>query len=428
MLKYLIILINFVGILGYKVLFPGGVSISSDLPASINPGEDVIVTVNINKGELGGFAKFTQDFPKGFTVTLIDGADATFSFKDQSMKFIWVSLPSASEFSFSYKLSVDASLSGSYEMSGIFSYIFDNEKQNAFLEKRSIQVGPSTAASTPTDQGGVKGMVKEEVEGVKVRRTTSPIQGLSNTFKVELRIDKPDISGFAKIEESIPEGFSASEMDSRGGIFSFENQLLKVIWMSVPDNEQFYISYQLKAGDNVSGNQKITGAFSYLDGDESSKYYVSPSTIFIEKDDGDEVPLIIISDDGGDFKEKETPVVAATPPPPVVEKTPEPKEVKIPEPQYNVSYRVQVAAGHNPVTNDYFSKKFSLNEDIIIDNHQGWIKYTFGSFDVYKDSRDERNKVWSDNKITDAFVTAYNAGNRITVQEALMISNQKWYN
>ena len=264
----------------------------------------------------------------------------------------------------------------------------------------------------------VKGMVGGESGDVQVRRTTSPIPGMSNTFQVELRIDKPGITGFAKIEESIPEGFYASEMESKGGIFTFEGQLLKIIWMAIPESNECHVSYQLKARDNVSGNQKITGVFSYLRGDESAQYFVPPSTIFIEQDPGEAVPMIIIADEGGDFREKES-----------KPKPPKPKEVPVvPAPQADITYRVQVAAGHQPVSNDYFSKKFNLSEDIAIVNHQGWIKYTFGNFDLYRDCRDRRNRVWSENKITDAFVTAYNAGTRITVQEALMITSQKWYN
>ena len=137
MLKYFIIVLNFLGFIGVKILFPGGVSITSDLPESINPGEDVIVTVTIDKGDLSGFAKFSQALPEGFSATLIDGADATFSFKDQKVKFIWVALPAVSEFSFSYKISVAESVQGNYDIEGTFSYIFDNEKQNAFLSKIS---------------------------------------------------------------------------------------------------------------------------------------------------------------------------------------------------------------------------------------------------------------------------------------------------
>ena len=252
-----------------------------------------------------------------------------------------------------------------------------------------------------------------------------------NTFKVELRVDKPGINGFAKVEESIPEGFYASELESQGGVFSFTNQMVKILWMAMPDKEQYIVSYKLTARNDVHGNQKIAGVFSYLEGNESSKYYVAPSTIFIEHDEGEEIPTIIIADDGGNFKEKEEEIEPEI----VQEVVPEVEEVEeveeivsIPEPQSDIIYKVQVAAGHNSVSDDYFYKKFKLSEEIGLENHQGWIKYTFGDYKVYKDCRDRRNRVWNENSITDAFVTAYNSGTRITVQEALMITNQKWYN
>ena len=86
---------------------------------------------------------------------------------------------------------------------------------------------------------------------------------------------------------------------------------------------------------------------------------------------------------------------------------------------------MQVAAGHKKVSPTYFASVYQLEDRVSTFNHKGWIKYLVGSYNTYKLARDKRNVVREN--VEKAFVTAYNAGTRITVQEALMISSQKWY-
>ena len=57
----------------------------------------------------------------------------------------------------------------------------------------------------------------------------------------------------------------------------------------------------------------------------------------------------------------------------------------------------------------------------------GFSKFMIGDHAEYKNARNHREKVRDGNKVASAFVVAYNIGKRITVQEALMISNQKWF-
>ncbi|MBL7884735.1 MAG: hypothetical protein JNL69_11745, partial [Bacteroidia bacterium] len=98
----------------------------------------------------------------------------------------------------------------------------------------------------------------------------------------------------------------------------------------------------------------------------------------------------------------------------------------IPAPQSNVNYKVQIAALQNAVGINVLANRYGINEKINMEMTGGLTKYTIGSHNEYKSARDAR-EVAKNKGIQGAFVTAYNAGNRITVQEALMITKQNWY-
>ena len=57
---------------------------------------------------------------------------------------------------------------------------------------------------------------------------------------------------------------------------------------------------------------------------------------------------------------------------------------------------------------------------------EGFHKFMIGNFGEYKEARNNRETV-KQKGCQSAFVVAYNGAKRITVQEALMITSQKWY-
>jgi hypothetical protein len=66
-----------------------------------------------------------------------------------------------------------------------------------------------------------------------------------------------------------------------------------------------------------------------------------------------------------------------------------------------------------------------LQDEVMQEMHEGWFKFTVGGFSDYSEARNKREELTPFN-LPGPFVTAYNAGTRITVQEALMITRQTW--
>ncbi|HQW87742.1 MAG TPA: hypothetical protein PLH93_11170, partial [Flavobacteriales bacterium] len=99
----------------------------------------------------------------------------------------------------------------------------------------------------------------------------------------------------------------------------------------------------------------------------------------------------------------------------------------IPAPEKGIAYKVQITAAHREVGREYFAGRHRFNEPFSIERHEGWIKYTTGSYSQYREARDKRIAlVAAGHELPGPFVTAYNNGERITVQEALMLSSQTW--
>ena len=91
----------------------------------------------------------------------------------------------------------------------------------------------------------------------------------------------------------------------------------------------------------------------------------------------------------------------------------------------NVEYKVQILAGHRIISEKQVSNQFNYNGEYALETHDGWIKYTVGSNSRYSGARDSRNELKIYN-FPGPFVTAYNYGERISVQEALILTSQNW--
>jgi len=445
--------------------FADGVVIDHNTPDSLNPGEKKIVSICINKGEVTGFAKLQLEIPAGLTVRHIKKSGASFTFSGQKAKFIWMTLPDSQNFCVEYEIEANATACGPMAITGQFSYIKDNERIDYGVDTKTIQVGDCGGSGTPV-AGNVNDNVPEEnpqpsssaSSNVSCIRTVTEIS--AGEFLVELECEGAETDGFAKYIENIPSDYVINEDNNGTAITTVNDNQIKFVWFEKPSDSSFSVSYKL-TGPSFK-DPKITGDFSFVNNNTpvdtriTNKYIPHPDADNMandqnqsnsnssEKQDSnppEEEGSAMTDDDTANSKSDDSSSSSNTDDAQAMNNSNDldnsssgTSEVadnsasNVPDAEEGVTYKVQLAASHKYVSGDKFKASHKFNGKIQLENHEGWTKYTTGSHGEYKSARDARNTLTASYPdFKGPFVTAYNYGQRITVQEALMISKQKWY-
>jgi len=450
-----------VGVLFINFLLSEDVTLSIDVPTEVKAGAEFDVELTFKKGSIESFARFQQELPNGLTAQSVDPAKADFTFENQKVKLIWLRLPSDKEFKVSYRVKVDERLKGQFDLKGLFSYIEENQRKSVNIGSPSINITPSTRIDPNliVDIQEFQQMIPIQppvsliAKNVRCIRQVPSMIGSGNEYIVNILVNKGSTEKFAKIEEEIPEGFTAEAIQTKDAIFTFKDQKVKFLWMNLPAEQRFVVSYKLTPKNKQDASKlNIKGTFSFIIKDATQVIEIDQREVDLSNLDPKNIEGIIASvpeptftSTGGQNTEgqpasssytetgvdggKEIPVKYQKIQDKVRTSAQKPIDLKpyLLEPEKGVYYRVQIAAGHKPVDIKRYFKKYKISEEIRTEEHEGWYKYSVGSFNAYKEARDYRVNLWSATTIDDAFVAAYNNGKRITVQEALMITNQKWY-
>lgn len=455
MLKITALLFNTFALLIYQLFFTDVVTITQNAPATAKAETEFVVEVTVKKGDIKGFAKLQLDLPEGFTAVEDINNGASFTFVNQSVKFIWMSLPAEKEFKITYKVKVAAGTVGNKVITGKLSYVVDNVKGTAMLEPPStIAVGdvaqppvavvtppvappttpdvppvtppvvppvtpPTPPVTPPSTPGTVTGVNGEEIV-VNCFRTTAQSAKSPSEFPVEVTIKKANLDGFAKYIETLPVGFSATLIEGKGAAFSFVDQKAKFVWGTLPAEAEFKISYKITVAPNVSGDQNIEGVFSFINPStqNTSKFVLQPTSIKIGADEvGQPLASTPTTPKGGEVVSGGT-----KPKDPVIPKT---MQGNVIPPQGKVSYKVQIIALRKFKEIAVVASLLTVTEPIELEAHQGLNKYVVGYHTVYQEARNHREQI--PKAVIAPWVVAYDNGKRTTVQNALMITSQQWF-
>jgi len=102
-----------------------------------------------------------------------------------------------------------------------------------------------------------------------------------SSVDVEVKIQKGTISSFAKYQMDVPEGFSVSLNDSKGGNFTFDQQRAKIVWVSVPSEAEYSIVFKFQVGANAPSQSTFSQKFFYLENGEKKEFEAEPINVTI---------------------------------------------------------------------------------------------------------------------------------------------------
>lgn len=248
----------------------------------------------------------------------------------------------------------------------------------------------------------------------------------STSVEVQLTIYNEGITGFCRVQEEAPQDVKIESTQDGGAVVTIDENTIKYVWFELPESPEITISYRVVGENGAGENPLINGTLSYV-----SENVPIEIAIIGANDNADDVAVRVVKRNPQEKKGKRE-----------IKKSPKTKEKKkeikseereenyaenIATPETGVTYKVQILAAHRVVNKTYFKSRHRFNDKFNIENHEGWIKYTTGKYTEYKRARDAREKIRSEHEtLPGPFVTAYNNGERITVQEALLISKQQW--
>ncbi len=128
----------------FSLAFSQELSITNALPASASAGQPIDAKYTLTKAPtMGSFAKFQVDLPAGFTAETVEIKGGNFTFENNRVKIVWVSLPGDASFDFIFKITAPATASGNISFSPQFFYLENNVKKEYTVPPSSINFGGS---------------------------------------------------------------------------------------------------------------------------------------------------------------------------------------------------------------------------------------------------------------------------------------------
>tara|TARA_Y100000385_G_scaffold265483_1_gene299797 strand:+ start:462 stop:1679 length:1218 start_codon:yes stop_codon:yes gene_type:complete len=375
-----------------------GIVEEHDLPAQMHVGQTTLATWSLETGSSGGFARFQVQFPKGVVAEALEDSGASFTFENGRGKFIWVDTAPGETIFLKMRLTATSEFEGG-TITQWFSYISEGTRNDVEFEPHhvSLEILGKEVDSTLASPDGFSIIRSWRADGPDVGKMTLSISG-------------HEPGQFLKIEDVLLGQCQAEPLeDGEASLRDVYDQSILFVWQQAPE-APFQVSYRVM-GDTEICSSTILGKASTVSQGASVELAIEALEPTLD-DTAASVPAEAAPqpNNGSHLSQQDAPT------------NPQGPESSQPD----IRFKVQILASHQRVPASHFVQRYQFNKALMIVEHEEWIKYMTGSFTRYEAARNERVQIRANHDLPGPFVTAYSGESRITVQEALLTTQQNW--
>ncbi len=372
---------------------PGGVVVEGRLTASPAPGASSPLTITVTKGSLEYFGRLLISLPSDCRLQArqLHGGGMTFDAKRNLAVISWLKLPEAQQFDLLFDLEVSPQASpGPRSFEWDFSFIRNNDRETVRPTPFHFEITPSGTTARPQDTPSETGLSsaaempneEDKIGAPSAVRTTRKMR--DGRLEVNLEFDNIPSGGFVKCVESLPEGSRTNVTSGGGSTVQSSNGSISFVWFDY--QAAGGITYMVEL-NGLHAPSDFIGTLSFILGDtamdipviDALRTEISSTTDLVLEGDAD-----------------------------------------------NLWYEIQVAATKKRVVTDYFEQKLNFSLPLVEERDSMWVKYLFGHFDGYSSARNCREAFNERFGFIGPFVVSKRNGQRISVQEALTKTGERW--
>jgi hypothetical protein len=143
---------------------------------------------------------------------------------------------------------------------------------------------------------------------VTVTTSVSPHLTPGEDCIVKVTLSKSKTAGYARLQQILPQGLTATPIETMGATFEMEDNVVKFIWQDLPGENSFTISYKIQTDPNETEIKTVPGTLYYVENNLITKTPIDPMQLNFTPSAGSasnaevERKIIAVTPESGDYK------------------------------------------------------------------------------------------------------------------------------